>query len=228
LKCDEKEFKRDKAFEPESPYVIVCEGFQDSGLICALLRQLNITNCDVTYPKKRRDGANGKDAIFKVLEVVSQQKVGGESLRGIAVVRDADEDPEASFKETAAGFPAPYVAPKEGFTIEQAKYRTGIFLIPGKGKRGTLEHLLLDAVAAKNPPVVECVNKLETCASWRIDWSSNKNAKMKMHSVVASFCKDDPGCSLGFIWSKKADNPMDIASPVFKELEDFLRAFSAP
>jgi hypothetical protein len=226
LKCDEKESKREKAFEPKSPYVIVCEGFQDSGLICALLKQLQITNCDVTYPKKRRDGANGKDAIFSVLYAVSQQKVAGENLRGLAVIRDADDNPKDSFEEAAAKFPAPYAAPEESFKVERAKYRTGIFLIPGKGKTGTLEHLLLDAVAAKNPPVLECVNKLETCANWRVDWSSNKTAKMKMHSVVASFCKDDPGCSLGFIWSKKADNPMDIASPVFKELADFLRAFS--
>jgi hypothetical protein len=84
---------------------------------------------------------------------------------------------------------------------------------------------LIDAVVAKNPPVIECVDKLEICANWRVDWSANKIAKMKMHCAVASFCKDDPGCSLGFIWSKGEDNPMDITSPVFKELGDFLKEF---
>jgi hypothetical protein len=226
LKCDEKEEKREKAFEPESPYVIICEGFQDRGLICALLKHLNITNCDVTFPKKRRDGANGKDAIFQVLNAVSGQKVAGESLGGLAVIRDADDDPDVAFKETAERFPPPYTAPKKPFTIEKGKYRTGIFLIPGKSRTGTLDHLLLDAVAAKNQPVIDCINRLEACANWRVDWSSNKNAKMKMHCAVASFCKGDPGCSLGFIWSKGADNPMDISSPVFKELADFLNDFS--
>ncbi len=223
MKCDEKEAKREKPFEPESPYVIVCEGFQDSGLICALLRHLKITNCDVTFPKKRRDGANGKDAIFAILKLLS-----GFKPEGLAVIRDADENSDDSFKETAAGFPTPYGAPRTAFTVEKAKHRTGIFLLPGRGKIGTLENLLLDAVAAKTPPVIDCINQLEHCANWRAGWGNNKNAKMKMHCAVASFCKDDPGCSLGFIWSKGADNPMDISSPIFKELADFLREFSAP
>jgi hypothetical protein len=226
LKCDEKEPKREKAFEPESPYVIICEGFQDRGLICALLGHLNIANCDVTFPKKRRDGANGKDAIFQVLTAVAGQKIAGENLSGLAVIRDADENPAESFKEVVDKFPSPYTAPKTPFTVAKGKYRTGIFLIPGQGKTGTLDHLLIDAVSAKNAPVIECVNQLELCADWRIEWSANKIAKMKMHCAVASFCKDDPGCSLGFIWSKKEDNPMDIASPVFKELADFLKDFS--
>jgi hypothetical protein len=32
---------------------------------------------------------------------------------------------------------------------------------------------------------------------------------------------------LGWIWSKGKDNPLDIASPVFQELADFLRDFTA-
>jgi hypothetical protein len=48
-----------------------------------------------------------------------------------------------------------------------------------------------------------------------------------MQCVIASFCEDDPGCSLGFIWQKKKHNPIDINSPAFMELSDFLTDFTS-
>jgi len=221
LKCDEKEVKRDKPFEPESPYVIVCEGFQDSGLVCALLKKLGITNCDVAFPKKRRDGANGKDGIAKMVDLLRDRK-----LDGVAVIRDADDDPADALKEAQSAFSGPYIAPQKPFTIEKKKNRTGIFLVPGAGKTGTLDDLLFSAVVASGHPVTGCVDNFQTCSNWTAGWANNKKAKMKMHSLVAAFCKDDPGCSLGFIWQKGVDNPIDISSPVFRELSDFLTAFS--
>jgi hypothetical protein len=225
LKCDEKETPRDKSFEPESPYVIVCEGFQDAGFIKALLGHLKITNCDVTFPKKRRDGANGKDGIPQIVKLLAPR-----DITGIAIVRDADDDPIAAFNEAKAAFIDPFVAPDASFTLKNGKRRTGVFLIPGIGKRGTLDHILFDAVATTLAPVAACVNAFQACAraQWRNEWSENRKAKMKMHSVIASFCEDDPGCSLGFIWAKGQDNPLDISNPIFKELSDFLTEFSTP
>lgn len=223
MKCDEKELKREKSFEPESPYVIVCEGFQDSGFICALLKRLGITNCDVAFPKKRRDGANGKGGIAQMVGLLKDRK-----LDGVAVIRDADDDPADALLEAQAAFSDPYSAPAAPFLIEQEKNRTGIFLIPGNGKTGTLDDLLFSAIAAPHRPAIECVETFHACSAWTAGWTNNKKAKMKMHSLVAAVCQDDPGCSLGFIWSKGADNPVDISSPVLKELADFLKAFSTP
>jgi hypothetical protein len=82
------------------------------------------------------------------------------------------------------------------------KPETAIFLMPGKGRKGTLEHLLFEAVAGKHEEVAKCVSSLEACAKSIAAWEENKKAKMRMQCVVASFCQDDPACSLGIEQAK--------------------------
>jgi hypothetical protein len=218
LKCDELGARRAGNFEPESPFVVVCEGFQDSGFICALLKHLHIENCDVTFPKKKM----GKSGISEMVRLL----VAESGVKGIAIVRDADGDPDGSFAEARDAFVDPFEKPKESCVIHRGKHRiSAVFLIPGKTKKGTLEHLLFEAVSASHADVAKCVKDLEACARNMAAWDENKKAKMRMQSAIASFCEDDPGCSLGFIWHKKADNPIEIASPCFKELADFLAEF---
>lgn len=224
MKCDDKEKQRPSPFKPESPLVIVCEGFQDAGFICALLRHLKIGNCDVTYPQKRRDGANGKSGIPAMVQLLSSESI----VTGIALLWDSDDDANASFKEACAAFIPPFHAPKGRFTVETHKEKTtGVFMIPGSGETGTIEHLLLKAVYADHPDLSRCVEGFRNCYPRGANWDENKKAKRDMHCVIAAFCEDDPGCSLGFIWQKKQDNPIDLGNPAFKELSDFLVAFSA-
>lgn len=222
MKCDKKPVTREEPFEPESPHVIVCEGFQDAGLVCALLRHLHIDKCDVTFPKKRREEKEGEGGIAAMVKLLCRR-----DLEGIFVIRDADDKPEASFRLAAATFCGPFPTPKAAFVVEKGKKRAGVFLIPGNGKTGTLEHLLLEAVKVSHPEVIRCVDAFEACSTKTVDWSNNKKAKMRMNSVVAAFCKADPGCSLGFIWEKGEHNPLDVASPAFEELREFLAAIVA-
>jgi hypothetical protein len=142
---------------------------------------------------------------------------------------DADGDANKSFGEACAAFIAPLHPPKSPFTVEEQKGRiAGVFLIPGDGQTGTLEHLLLKAAYEGDPDLEKCIAAFSTCYPRGELWDENKKAKRDMHCVIAAFCQDDPGCSLGFIWQKKKkDNPMDIGSGVFTELSDFLKSFSA-
>jgi hypothetical protein len=223
LKCDEKEKARDVAFKPESPFVIICEGFQDAGFVCALLKNLKIDNCDVTYPKKRRDGANGQSGIAAMLGLLAVEPL----VKGIALLWDADTDAEESFKEACAAFISPFHPPKQSFSIEEHKDRkTGIFLIPGEGKTGTLEHLLLKAVKESHADLISCIDAFNSNYPRGERWAENKKVKRDMHCVVAAFCEDDPGCSIGFIWQKRKDNPIDLSSAHFDELKSFLRSFA--
>lgn len=224
MKFDDKEEFQHPPFKPESPFVIVCEGFQDGGFFCALLKHLNITNCDVTFPKKKRDGANGKEGIPAMVRLLSEVP----TVQGIAVMRDADEDANASFTEAQAAFVAPFPVPTHSFVVERERDKaTGVFLIPGNGQLGALETLLLKAVFASHAEFAICMNSLEGCHQVTANWTENKKAKMRMQCVIASFCQENPGCSLGFIWGKGKDNPIDIASTVFQELADFLHDFTS-
>jgi hypothetical protein len=223
LKCAEKEIPGAPPFEPESPFVIVCEGWQDASFVCALLERLDITNCDVTYPT-RTDGGNGKDAIKKMVYLLAGRKP---VLSGLAVIADADPNPEDSFKGICESFSGPYKPPPNGFEIHEHKeVRTAVFLIPGKGKTGALEHLFLDAITAANPDALICVDTLRECAQSTREWSENKIGKMRLAAYVATTCKNDPCCSPAYLWTSK-NRVFEISNPAFKELSDFLIAFTA-
>jgi hypothetical protein len=223
LKCAEKEVAGAPPFEPESPFVIVCEGWQDASFVCALLERLGVTNCDVTYPKKS-DGGNGKDAIKKMVLLLAGRKP---VLSGLAVIADADSTPEDSFKGICESFSAPYKPPPNCFEMHEHKEtRTAIFLIPGRNKTGALEHLFLDAIQAVNPDGLRCVDALRECAQVTREWSENKIGKMRLAAYVATNCKNDPCCSPAYLWSSK-NMVFEISNPVFKELSDFLEAFTA-
>jgi hypothetical protein len=221
LKCDDKESPRAKPFEPESPNVIVCEGFHDMAFVCSLLNHLKITNCDVTYPKKS-DGGNGKSGIKNVVALLA----GREGIAGVLIVTDADIDAEASFKDMKDAFCKPFDAPPKAFIIHRTKkHKTGIFLTPGAGKTGALESLLLEAVKLQHPDAINCIDALEKCTNSTAGWSDNKRSKMRLACYIACHCKNDPCCSPGFIWSEK-NVVIDIASPAFTELCNLLQEFS--
>jgi hypothetical protein len=223
LKCAKKESAGVDPFEPESPNVIVCEGWQDASLISGLLEHLRITNCDVTYPTKA-EGANGRSGIENTVYLLSGR---AGSVSGVLVVGDADDNPAASFKELVKAFCDPFKPPDEPFTVHIGRKKTtGIYLLPGKGKTGALEHLFLEAIALINPTGMHCIEELQTCANTTTDWSSNKLAKMKLACYVATHCKNDPCCSPAYLWSSK-NRVFDLANMAFKELGDFLLEFSA-
>ena len=226
MKCDEKEAVAAKLFEPESPNVIVCEGFHDAGLVEALLRHLAIDNCDVTYPKKT-DGGNGESGIKTYIELLAGRY---RTINGLMIVTDADENPAAKFKGISEAFCKLFVAPPKPFTIHRAKERkTGVFLTPGEGKTGELEHLLLEVISADHPDTMRCIEAFRQCpdtANSMAGWPENKHAKMKMACYIASHCKNDPCCSLGFIWSSK-NRALNIGSSVFAELSALLKEFSS-
>jgi hypothetical protein len=224
LKCAEKEIPGAPPFEPESPYVIVCEGWQDASFVCALLKDLGITNCDVTYPRKS-DGGNGKDAIAKVLTLLAGR---ASAIEGIAVIGDADVNLANSFAEVCNGFPQPFVAPTQCFTVADGKkHRTGVFLIPGDNKTGTLEHLFIEAITLANPTALNCVETYRNCTATTTNWTDNKIGKMRLAAYVAAHCEDDPCCSPAYMWTSKKQ-VFQISSPAFQELRDFLVTFTTP
>lgn len=219
MKCDD--IKATARFEPESPFVIVCEGFHEGSLVCELLKHLKITNCDVTFPKK-----NGRSGIAEVVGLLAG-RAWDLHLKRVFIVADAETNAGTSFTDMCKAFVFPFRAPKTPFTVRQDKhFRTGIFILPGAGKNGALEHLLLDAAKEKTPEHLKCIETFEECVGTTGGWSENKKAKLRLACYVATHCQNDPCCGTGFIW--RSDNVMlDIASGVFKELGDFLAACAA-
>ena len=224
MKCDEGEGSVKPSFLRVSPFIVVCEGFHDVSFVCNLLRHLGITNCDVTFPKKT-DGGNGKDRIVNVLRGLASRKTG---LEGVMVLWDADINPATSFSDAQAAFTfpnTPFTPPPNPFMIHNGTIKTAVFLTPGTGRTGTLEHLMLDAARNHNPVLAACVEDLCQCTGLdQRNMSDNDKAKARLAAMIATSC-DEPICSLAWIWNK-VGNPIPINSPVFQELSDFLRLFT--
>lgn len=204
---------------------MVCEGFHEVGFLCNLLRSLGIANCDVTFPKKVEHGGNGKARIIEVLKGLASRKQG---LEGVMVLWDADLDAQTAFKEARMAFTfkdSPFTAPPTPFVIHQGTIRTAIFITPGAGRTGTLEHLMLDAANTNRPDLAACVEQLCICVGMgQRELSENDKAKARLAAMIAASC-DEPTCSLAWIWGK-VGNPIPIDSPHFAELSDFLRLFT--
>jgi hypothetical protein len=185
------------------------------------LNHLGIESCDVTYPKKI-EGGNGKEAIGSMVRLLAGKPI----VEGILIVADADQDAGDSFAKLSATMNK-FPVPKAPFTVEKTRsMRSGIFLLPGRGKTGALEHLLLEVVNGERPEIITHVETYRSNTAGTEEWSDNKIAKMKMQCIVAATCRKNPYCSLAWIWEHKSI-PIKIDSPALKELSDFLIAFSS-
>ena len=210
------------------PFVVVCEGYGDVRFIDALLNFKNITNCCVGCPSERGGFGTGRDAIPPYLKgiqtAIPRKKT---NLQGILVIADADQDPTSRFNLLVQALQsAKFPVPAAPFSIEGNPVKVGVFLMPGRGRNGCLEHILWDAAVRKTSAVEECVTEFSTCTGGHIMGApDNQRAKMKMSALVAAFCKDNPWASPGLMWSD-AGNPVPIDSPCFDELAAFLVKFS--
>ncbi|MFZ0862851.1 MAG: DUF3226 domain-containing protein [Candidatus Sulfotelmatobacter sp.] len=211
------------------PFVVVCEGYGDVRLVATLLHHRGISNCNVGCPSTTGGSGSGKDGIGKYLKALQGAIQSGKAnLQGILVVADADDDAVASFNlmVTAlqdAAFPAPATA----FAIEGAPLRTGIFLIPGPGRTGCLDHLLWEAAILHNPALPRCAADFFTCTGNHIAVAPpNNQAKMRMSAIVAAHCADNPWASGALIWSDPG-NPVPVASVAFNDLSNFLVTFAS-
>jgi len=100
-----------------------------------------------------------------------------------------------------------------------------VFLVPGKGRTGTLEHLLLQAVCDSLPDIAEHMNEFCAKFSHLASWPPNKQAKMKLQIFTAILHKDDPCRALRYLLARP-DCPIPLESPHYLEIIDFLRPFA--
>jgi len=209
------------------PFLIVCEGYGDARFIDALLGAANIVNCSVGCPSTTGGTGSGKDGIAKYLKAIQAVVQSGKAeLQGLLVIADADGNAATSFNTMVAAMQAAaFNAPAAPFTLSGAPLRTGLFLIPGQGLTGCLDHILWDAAIQQNPALTQCVTDFFNCTGNRIAAAiPNNQAKMRMSAIAAAHCVDNPWTSAALMWSD-AGNPIPANSPRFNDLVQFLQQF---
>ncbi|PYV63046.1 MAG: hypothetical protein DMG97_38750 [Acidobacteria bacterium] len=211
------------------PFILVCEGYGDAKFFNKFLEFLKIDNCSVGCPSrdvcKEYEGDTDLEKYLHGIRFITR-KQGAAPFRGLLVIVDADEKPQEQFVYAVealknAGFPVPQ---KEFILSEQDGLRIGVFLMPGEGRSGTLEHLLLEATLIKTPAFVDCLEQFSTCTGIIPSGTENQQAKMKMSALVGATCKNNPWASPAHVWSDPG-NPVPIESKAFDHISKFLRIF---
>jgi hypothetical protein len=212
------------------PFFIATEGMGDAHFVDQLLQFKNITTCSVGCPSTVCTGGTGKNALGKYFLAVQTARTRAHSvpLHGLLVIADADGDANESFGAvTKALKDAEFPQPSRAFEIVEVDgFRVAVYLVPGEGETGTLEHLLLRAVFANTPGLEKCLDDYAVCSGGLKSPKPNAQAKMKMSALTAIFCADNPWCSAAYMWSDKG-NPVPIKSECFKHLHELIANFSA-
>ncbi len=215
------------------PYVIVCEGYGDAIFIDRLLKHHAIKNCSVGCPSRDTcEGLPGETELQQYLGAIKfiYRKRNPPTLKGLLVVVDADKEPSSQFSQArkALEFAEFSPLPEEAFVIyedAENKFRVGVFIMPGKDRAGTLEHIFLDAALEGKPELQGCLDKFAECSKIIPTGTANQQAKMKMSVLVGASCKQNPWASPSMVWKDKG-NPIPISSAAFNHIIDFIKAFA--
>jgi hypothetical protein len=206
------------------PFFILTEGMSDARLVDKLLLHKGIADCGIGCPSEESSKGTGKDAFPNYLDVIQLAKTKATSapLRGLLVVADADGNAASTFSTiqaylTGAKFPSP----TKPFAIEQSSIKVGVFLMPGDGRTGTLDHLLLDAAFEKNPHLAKCLDDFSACTGALTSARPNQLAKMRMSAISAAFCEDNPWASANGMLSDR-NCPVPIGSKHFRPLLEII------
>ena len=208
------------------PNVVVCEGRSDAYFLSALLDHYGIDGFEVTFPRHKQDRGDGASRIGDCLKGIMTSS-GAHAIKTVIIVRDCDDSPDKSFLQAGSHLEfAQLDVPDQPIQFTDGDPRVAILMIPETGASGTLETLLLEAISGSAPDLLDCADKFADCLEAPLDWSENKRAKMKLHSLIAGCCKQDPASALAWIWGKPG-NPIPIGSPRFEHIAKFFR-FVAP
>ena len=191
------------------PKQLVVEGFDALRFFNALLRAQG-------YPDIQVQNFGGNSQLHDALDTLTKLD-GFSGVTSLAVIRDAERDPDAAFQSICTALGRARLAfPAGAGKFVSGKPRIGVFILPDKDSPGMLESLCLRAVSAD--PTIVCVDELMACLA-RVKMTSTNPTKARLQAYLAA--QPRPGLRLGEaaeagVW------PWD--HPAFDLLKALLRA----
>jgi hypothetical protein len=204
-----------------SPYQILCEGDGDEGFLKALRAAHNLPDFEITCVAA--DG--GFREKLESFEIPVDRGI----VRKILVVADNDATPDRTFRmrqkdiRRCRVYPVPE-RPRQVRHSDRASM--AVVMLPGDNEAGNLETLLLRAIRASHPEIVQCCEAYCECtlSGQADDWPRGRRDKMLLRSILSARIKDDPNASLAYIWNKP-DNPIGIGAEEFGWVAEFIGEF---
>ena len=204
---------------PEARVFLVCEGNNDKAVLEGAAKEAG-----VAVIVERMKGKGGlKDNLDVVADGHTLRSV---NTRALAVFLDANGDAKAEEENATAAmrevfgcsddFPHGEIKPLE---VRGRRMSAGVFIMPGGGRPGALETMILESIRDKFPDAMACVRDFRECARKACKGPVKKEAKKKAQAMLSAL----PEHCLNFIDMIEAGK-IDFSDSAFKELRDFLLA----
>ena len=194
--------------------LLLVEGKDEEYFFQAFFRSFEITGIQIFT-------IEGKDNFSKYLSAISQMPDFAQ-VKKLGVIRDADTSYENAFKSVRdAVKKCNLLIPLKTNQLEGENPAVGIFIMPGEGKSGALEDLLLESV--QNDRATPCVNNYFVCLKENLsNWPPKNISKSWIHAFLSS--RPDGTKRLGEAahagyWS--------FDNPAFDEIRHFIDLFKS-
>ena len=183
----------------DKPNLLLVEGPDDQ----LLLEKLVAKNGSSVAQGIQVVAVEGKDRFREEIRaVVGAQRLGRIQLRSLGVIRDADEDADASFRSVRDGLKNADTAlslPSVSGEVVGLSPRVGVFIMLDGTSPGSLESLCLRSV--HHQPAAKCVEQYLVCLDTGHGWDRDRQPlaaqrdKAFAHAYLAS--RKDPVARIG-------------------------------
>lgn len=204
-----------------SEFLVVGEGDGDAAFVTHLCTARGIAGYQI-------EDCRGESKFVLSLTSLSS-RTGYDRLKGILVVSDNDDAPDANFlkirgylKDTKK-LPAPE---KPLTPVKRDTITVAVMMLPyeaGKASRGCLETLLLKSIQPAQQETIDCIKTFRSCIDGS-DRPKSHEDKFKLRCFIAAKYPDDPNLALSFAVSP-SKGLFDFGHSCFDEVSDFLKKF---
>lgn len=200
-----------ETLEIKKPKLLVVEGREEQMFFEALNQHLGLKKIQIMP-------IGGKEKLRGNLKALVRSP-GFPQVVSLAVVRDADEDPDGAFQSVrdalqAAGLPTP----EKAFEPVNENPRVAVLILPKADRSGMLEDLCLEAVV--QDPAMECVERYFQCLQEKDLTLPHNISKAKVQVFLAS--RPKAGLRLGEA-AQAGYWPWDAEA--FHQVKNFLSSF---
>jgi|GEM_PF-6528301 len=162
------------------------------------------------FPKSIDDFVAGNTARSSIKMGIVCDADKKESLEKFKDVVEMIQNTNNSFVDLEKG---KIISPTEEQIFSNSFIQVGIFVMPGKGKKGSIEDLLLDHV--KNHGAMGCIEEFMTCVENKLVVKNVSKAKL-----LTFFAASPEGVTS--IGSAATQKMWDFKAPEFNEIKQFL------
>jgi hypothetical protein len=211
------------------PYLILAEGAGDAAFFDHLIAARGIADeFHVTHPSRAPSVTGSGSTRFRQALDAFGILPGFDTLRGIIIVTDCDDDETAAFtnvqdhiRHTAKRHPAP-VRPLQK---SSGSPPIVVMMIPWIGETGSLEALCVPAAESAFPLVASCADAFQVCSG--IDhWPHSKRSQVKLRSIISAAHKKNGDAGLAYIWDE-FPACIPLMHSCFDRVANFLSYFGA-